>query len=465
MKVEIIKSKKLPISAIEQNKGQIKGLPKNPRLIKDTKYQKLKKSIEDNPEMLGARELLVYPMGDKYVIIGGNMRYTACKELGYTELPCKILPAEYTAEQLRAITIKDNVAFGENDWDILANEWDAEELADWGMEIHDFSAGAAYDDMEMDENSREQTNEVFGGKYNSEEHQKLSDIYLAPPFSVLDTRQGYWTERKKIWKELIGDNGETRENTLSESVLVGSINNGVSILDPVLAEVVNLWFALPKCKTFDCFAGDSVFGYVSSHLGHQFTGIELRKEQADINSQRIANFLKSKYICDDGRNILQHIAPESQDLLFSCPPYFDLEVYSDLENDASNQDTYEDFIQILDDAFTGAIKCLKENRFAVIVVGDVRDKKTGFYYRFVDDVKDIFKRSGVHLYNDMILLEPLGTLPRRVGKIMEHRKVGKCHQNVLVFFKGDPKQIKTIYPKLDYKDAEDEINANENTND
>jgi len=138
-KIEIIKSKLITVSSIEQNKGQIDGLPKNPRLIKDAKFEKLKKSIEDNPEMLGARELIVYPYNDKFVIIGGNMRFTACKELGYKELPCKVLPADYSAEQLRAITIKDNVAFGENDWENLANEWDALELEEWGMELLEIS--------------------------------------------------------------------------------------------------------------------------------------------------------------------------------------------------------------------------------------------------------------------------------------------------------------------------------------
>jgi ParB-like chromosome segregation protein Spo0J len=137
-KIEIIKSKLIPISAIEGNKGQIDGLPKNPRLIKDAKFEKLKKSIEDNPEMLGARELIVYPYNDKFVIIGGNMRFTACKELGYKELPCKVLPADYSPEQLRAITIKDNVAFGENDWENLANEWDAVELEEWGLDVPSF---------------------------------------------------------------------------------------------------------------------------------------------------------------------------------------------------------------------------------------------------------------------------------------------------------------------------------------
>ena len=135
MKIELLKSQNIELSKLEINKGQIEGLPKNPRLIKDAKFEKLKKSIEDNPEMLGMREVLVFPHGSKYVIIGGNMRFQACKELQFVTVPCKVLSKDTTAEQLRAITIKDNVSFGEHDWDLLANEWDNIEISDWGMEV------------------------------------------------------------------------------------------------------------------------------------------------------------------------------------------------------------------------------------------------------------------------------------------------------------------------------------------
>ena len=128
------KTKNLPISEIEVNKGQIYGLPKNPRFIRDERFKALKKSIEDAPEMLGLRELLVYPYEGKYVVIGGNMRLKACEELGYKEIPCKVLPEETPVAKLREYTIKDNEGFGQNDWDILANEWEVEELQNWGME-------------------------------------------------------------------------------------------------------------------------------------------------------------------------------------------------------------------------------------------------------------------------------------------------------------------------------------------
>lgn len=127
--------KTIKIKDLATNDGQIEGLPKNPRQIRDHRYEKLKKSIEDAPEMLQLRELLVYPYGGKFVIVGGNMRYRACKELGYKELPCKVLDAETPVEKLRQYAIKDNENFGEYDWDVVANEWDTAEMEDWGVEL------------------------------------------------------------------------------------------------------------------------------------------------------------------------------------------------------------------------------------------------------------------------------------------------------------------------------------------
>lgn len=192
-----------------------------------------------------------------------------------------------------------------------------------------------------------------------------------------------------------------------------------------------------------------MFGYVSAYLGNEFTGIELRPEQAQLNNERVAG-MSARYINDDGQNVGEHLEPESQDLLFSCPPYFDLEKYSDLPNDASNQGTYEEFIEIIRNAFTAAIGCLKQNSFAVICVGDVRDRKTGAYYDFVGDVKQIFKDGGMILYNDIVLIEIGATAAIRAARYMETRKVVKMHQNVLVFYKGNPKDIKQNYKKIEY---------------
>ena len=125
----------IPISKLEMNKGQVEGLPKNPRFFRDSRFEAMKKSIEDCPEMLDLRELIVYPYGDKYVVIGGNLRLRACKELGYQDCPCKVLGADTSVVKLREIASKDNISFGENDIDALLNEWDRKELQDWGMEL------------------------------------------------------------------------------------------------------------------------------------------------------------------------------------------------------------------------------------------------------------------------------------------------------------------------------------------
>ena len=126
----------LPMSTIEINNGQLKGLPKNPRLVKNAKYDKLKESITNYPEMLAWRSLLVYPLDNgKYIIVGGNMRYRAMKELGHNEAPVFVIPKETPIEKIKAYTILDNNGFGEWDWDLLANEWDAAQLTSWGVDL------------------------------------------------------------------------------------------------------------------------------------------------------------------------------------------------------------------------------------------------------------------------------------------------------------------------------------------
>lgn len=120
--------KNIQIELIETNKGQIEGVPANPRVIKDKKFKKLVKSIEENPEMLDLREILVYPLEDKFIAIGGNMRLEAVKKLGYKDVPCKVLPVETPAENLRAYILRDNASYGEWDFDELANCWDIDEL-------------------------------------------------------------------------------------------------------------------------------------------------------------------------------------------------------------------------------------------------------------------------------------------------------------------------------------------------
>jgi len=115
--------------------SEVKPNPKNPRILKDDKFKKLVKSIQEFPDMLNKRPLIVFTDTDgKYIVLGGNQRLRALKELKHETVPI-IVADEWTEEQKNEFLIKDNVGFGEWDWDSLANEWDAEKLDDWGLDI------------------------------------------------------------------------------------------------------------------------------------------------------------------------------------------------------------------------------------------------------------------------------------------------------------------------------------------
>lgn len=487
--------------------SQIKANEANPRQIKDDKFVKLVNSILVFPKMLELRPIVV---NDTFVSLGGNMRYRALSfiaQMPIDELKPRladlqdfdkktaaeqnalveywerwqddptapiIKASELSDDEQQEFIIKDNVGFGEWDYEILANEWDAGDLEEWGVDVWQ-------DDSQDDDKT---------GDSGAAKNGSLADRFIIPPFSILDTRKGYWQARKKLWREIIGDMGESRNDTLitayeikykdlyqrtrehRESLGVGFkeyvekyvpadvlekeagkvLSAGVSLFDPVLSEIICRWFTpAPGAKIFDCCAGDTQKGLVFGQCGYEFTGIELRQEQVDINNRVIADRgLPVRYICDDGQNVANHIEAASQDLFFCCPPYYDLEVYSDMTNDASNQASYGDFLAILANAFKNSLACLKDDRFAVVVVGDVRDKKTGFYHNFVDDVKRIFADNGAALYNELILIETGASTALRASRYMESRKVAKMHQNVLVFYKGNPKNIGKTFPKIEF---------------
>lgn len=171
MQTQLVKIKDL-----KNNTGQIIGLPKNPRILKDDKFLKLKKSIEDDPEMLNIREVIAYDNNGELIVICGNMRLKALTELGIKEVPTKILPSNTTVEKLKAYTIKDNVSFGDHDWDLLANEWDVEQLDKWGLDVPNFDSQevleAEEDDYEVPEGGIK-TDIVIGDLFEIGDHRLL----------------------------------------------------------------------------------------------------------------------------------------------------------------------------------------------------------------------------------------------------------------------------------------------------
>ena len=288
----------------------------------------------------------------------------------------------------------------------------------------------------------------------------LSDRFIIPPFSIFNSSSKAWQDRKKIWNIRINDKGQARVNKLrlstnSEIGMKQSIDfmaikgNTTSVLDPVMSEVLIEWFTEDNHSVFDPFSGDAVFGFVSAYKNRLFEGVELRQEQVDFNQQLIEELnTNSKYICDDAINIKKHFTNNSKDFMFTCPPYADLEVYSDLENDLSNM-SYEDFFKTMKNVLFDCFDILKDNRFACIVIGEVRHHKYGYYIGLVPKIIQIMIDAGFHYYNEMILQTPVGNLMMRAGLYMNtNRKIGKQHQNILVFYKGDVSKIKNNFKKI-----------------
>lgn len=317
----------------------------------------------------------------------------------------------------------------------------------------------------------------------------LKDSFIFPPFSVLDTRSGAWQERKRKWLELGFNSQETREDVeliakSGQSTAIYELKNkmremlqrepswdeiidyakkkglhvyeGASIFDPVLCELSYRWFCPEGGFILDPFAGGSVRGIVAGLLGYEYAGIDLRKEQVEANKKQasILSLEDIEWIAGDSNEVLDEVEFKDIDFLYSCPPYADLEKYSDDPKDLSNMD-YKDFKKVYFSIIKKAVSQLKDDRFACFVVGDVRDKN-GFYYNFVSDTIQAFKEAGMELYNEIILVNVVGSLAIRVRRQFNGgRKVGKMHQNVLVFYKGDPKKIKDNFPELNLGELEE----------
>lgn len=263
-----------------------------------------------------------------------------------------------------------------------------------------------------------------------------------------------WTRSQNI-KSLANLTERVREgrNVTASMQKIADVGTGISIFDPVLTELCYKWFCPKEGFILDPFAGGSVRGIVASELGYEYIGIDLREEQVKSNKEQAELICKNKkplWKVGDSRDI-KTIAPGQYDFIFSCPPYANLEVYSELENDLSCLD-YPNFKKDYSDIINKTCTLLKDNRFACFVVGEVRDKKTGNYYNFVGDTIQAFLDAGLNYYNELILVTSVGSLPIRAGRAFQaSRKIGKTHQNILIFVKGDGKQAAKECGKIELK--------------
>ncbi len=269
-----------------------------------------------------------------------------------------------------------------------------------------------------------------------------------PPLSILDTRRGYWLDRKKYWNNILPESLEGRNEHLSYSKGISALNggmNGTSRFDPTLTELIYNWFIPQNCKNIcDPFSGGNTRGLIAEILKYKYIGFEVRKEQLEIDNNHAKEIkVNPIFIHDTSLNLLEYVNKESQDLIFTCPPYYNLEIYSNQNDDLSNCKTYEEFLDSYKIILKNCYDVLKSNRFFVIVVSEIRNK--GIYCGLVSDTINILKSFNLKFYNDAILINNFGTAHLRIANSYRNRKLVRVHQNVLIFYKGNVDEIKNIF--------------------
>lgn len=430
----------------------------NPRQIDDLEFSRLKRSITE----FGIVDPIILNLKNGN-IIGGHQRFSALLDLGYDE-PLQLIELGDIgwAFPSTELEVKDdlhekslNIALNKisGEFDTIKLEALLTELA---SEMDDLEiTGFTLDDL--DELSEQISSDIdnnlsdIDNKYDYDiadgEKDSLSRDFIVPPFSYLDSKSDTWKKRKDWWLRITGDLSETRDEefgTFTDSPLLKQINGATSNFDPVLAEIICTWFSCPETIILDPFGGEQTKGVVAGQLGIPYHAVEFRQDQVDLNNEKTKEYDDVNYYCGDSNDIDKIVPKLDYRLCFTSPPYYDLEVYS--KEDLSALGTYDEFMEQYKNIFTKCYNLLADNSFLVVKVGEIRDKKTGQYRCFVADNIKMFEDIGFKFYNDIVLLNAIGTAPIRARGYMKHRKVAKLHQNILVFYKGNLKEISTHYP-------------------
>jgi len=240
------------------------------------------------------------------------------------------------------------------------------------------------------------------------------------------------------------ENGEIKHNKGK------SFNGNASVLDPLACEVILRFFMPTDGKSvYNPFGGGVQFGFVTGSYGYKYLASEIRQNQCDANNALCQDFKNAKWVKSDSSTY----EPEGMyDLCFTCPPYYKVEKYVDYEGvipdgELNEMGTYEEFRDTLFEGYKKAIAKLNDNCFFVVMTGDSRDKN-GAYYGCEAEHELFFKEQGLHIYNKIVYLECEFTRLAHAKRTLDYRKFPKREQKILVFYKGDMKKIKELYPPL-----------------
>lgn len=298
----------------------------------------------------------------------------------------------------------------------------------------------------------------------------LKDRYGWPPFSVLNTISFDWQRRKDEWENVIVDSTIGRDtkrfNATPTNIFSSRGSNAkkaesISSFDPYLCELMYRWFSRPGDRILDPFAGGNVRGLVAAVLGRDYFGIDLSPTQVLANVDSY-DTMKDKYtnisgdafwINSDSFTHLPRMKNKEFDMVLTCPPYYNLEVYTKDPRDLSRQPSYDEFLYKYRTILKESVRCLKDDSFFIIVVSEIRanahDISNSHYLGLVPDTIKILQNCNLSYYNEIILMNNIGSLPVRAPKFFDRtRKIGRHHQNILVFYKGDLANIEEKFGKV-----------------
>ena len=428
---------------------ELKPYERNPR-----KNDRAVDGVAESIKQFGFKQPIVIDKDN--VIVAGHTRYKAAKKLKLATVPV-VRADDLTEEQVKAYRILDNKLSEYSYWDFdLLNV----ELADLDYDFEPFNVEFSAHDVMEERTEPDEDDEEQVVRFTDATNGSLSEDYIIPPLSVLNTRSAGWMKRAAMWQKILRS-GEGRKmnllgggGLLGLSLAAGQNLTGTSVFDPVLCEILYKWFCPPGGRVLDPFAGGSVRGVISGYLKRPYLGVDLSQTQIESNEKTHEQFQEAlvsagvdyvapEWICDDARNIAQIVEGRGKfDYLISCPPYYDLEIYSDDPKDLSNA-SWDDFLRDYRQIYADAVAALDDDTFASIVIGEVRDTKSKnrSYRNLVGETVLALQDAGMEYYNELILVNNVATAALRVRKqFATMRKTVKVHQNVLVFVKGSAKK-------------------------
>lgn len=387
-------------------------------------------------------------------IIAGHARVAAARLLGMKVVP-GIQLSHLSPAQKRAYILADNQLTLRAAWNVDLLRYELERLEADGVDL----SLSGFAEEELARLLAGVADEAPAGEPQEGDPPMGPEPELQPT-TVFNARLGWWQERKREWIALgiqseigreLGGNDKAFNSRLKREVQCEStramfakgFQEGGSVFDPVLCEAMYRFYCPPEGLVLDPFAGGSVRGVVAAKLQRRYVGNELRAEQVEANQQQwqsIGTEADLDYApvwhVGDSDNIGKTLKGIEADMVFSCPPYADLERYSDDPADLSTM-AYPDFLAAYRRIVAAACGLLKPDRFAVFVVGEVRGED-GIYLGLVPDTIAAFEAAGLALVSEAVLVTPVGSNSMRAGLFFAaSRKLAKTHQNVLVFVKGD----------------------------